>query len=70
MSGKKNDTGWEEREDGWHKTGSGTNQLTNNVFNKPIPPVRDAATGHPIGRDGQIDWARVIQEVNERDGKK
>jgi hypothetical protein len=70
MSGKKNNgTGWEEREDGFHKTGSGRNQLTNNVFSKPAPPVRDAATGHPIGKNGEIDWARVIREANERDGK-
>jgi hypothetical protein len=36
-------------------------------FAKEIPPVRDAATGHPIGSDGRIDWAAVIREVNERD---
>jgi hypothetical protein len=37
-------------------------------FSKPLPPVRDAATGHPIGADGKIDWAAVIREVNQRDG--
>ncbi len=37
-------------------------------FERPIPPVRDASTGHPIGSDGRIDWAAVIREVNQRDG--
>jgi hypothetical protein len=68
MSKKNNGTGWVLRKDGWHKTGSGRNHLTSQVFSKPIPPVRDGQTGHPIGRDGQVDWARVIREVNERDG--
>ena len=30
-------------------------------------PVRDGATGHPIGADGKTDWARAIQEANEKD---
>ena len=30
-------------------------------------PVRDNATGHPIGADGKTDWARVIREANEKD---
>ena len=33
-------------------------------FERPIPPVRDAATGHPIGKDGKIDWRAVIRKVN------
>jgi hypothetical protein len=41
---------------GWSPWGTG----------KPIPPVRDSATGHPIGTDGKVDWARVIREANER----
>ena len=69
MSGKKNNgTGWEERKDGFHKTGSGTNQLTNNVFSRPAPIVRDDR-GRPMASDrSSIDIARWIQEVNERDG--
>lgn len=65
MATKK--TGWEERKDGWHKTGSGTNHLTNNVFNKPEPIVRDNQ-GRPLARDrSSIDIARWIQEVNEKE---
>jgi hypothetical protein len=62
---------WYQDEEGWHKTddpGGASNGLTNNVFNQPIPPVRDAETGHPIGPGGDIDWARVIRDANERQG--
>jgi hypothetical protein len=30
-------------------------------------PVRDNATGHPVGPDGKTDWARVIRESNQSD---
>jgi len=54
-------TNWYQDEEGWHKTddpGGAPNGLTNNVFDNPIPPVRDAYTGHPIGSDGDIDWGQ------------
>lgn len=37
-------------------------------FARPAPPVRDAATGHPLKADGSgIDWAAVIALVNARE---
>jgi hypothetical protein len=70
MSGTKNGTGWVLKKDGWHKTGSGRNHLTSNVFSRPEPVVRDDQ-GRPMAQDrSSIDIARWIQEVNERDGHK
>ena len=57
---------WVEKEDGWHKEGDGGTNGNADYFSRPIPPVRDGETGHPIGRDGNNDWARVIQESNEK----
>jgi hypothetical protein len=63
----KNQTGWIEKKDGWHKTGSGTNHLTNDVFSKPEPIVRDDQ-GRPMAVDRcSIDVARWIQEINEKE---
>lgn len=58
---------WVEKDDGWHKQDGSQSKGNADYFSKPIPPVRDGSTGHPIGKDGQVDWARVIREVNERD---
>jgi hypothetical protein len=66
MSGKNSN--WVEGKDGWHKNDTSTSKGSADYFSKPIPPVRDAATGHPIGKDGNIDWARVVQESNEKNG--
>ena len=64
MSG--NNSNYEEREDGYYKKDNSTTRGNADYFNKPRPPVRDGATGHPIGKDGNIDWARVIRDANER----
>lgn len=61
---------WILRKDGWHKVSGSHQQGNAGYFGKPIPPVRDGATGHPIGSNGKIDWARVIQESNEKAGTK
>lgn len=60
---------WVERPDGWHKRKVSHVKGNAHFFSKPIPPVRDAATGHPIGRGGVIDWLRVILESNKRHGR-
>jgi hypothetical protein len=65
MSPDKN-SNWYEDKDGWHKKSDSQGQGNANYFRRPTPPVRDAATGHPIGKGGEIDWARVIREANER----
>ena len=56
---------WEQRPDGWHKKPNSTTRGNADYFRKPTPPVRDGATGHPIGKDGKVDWARVIRESND-----
>ena len=67
MNGKKSSNGnWTETSEGYHKKDNSTTRGNTNYFSKPIPPVRDGATGHPIGKGGKIDWARVIQEANEK----
>lgn len=55
---------WYQNEDGWHKKDTSEVKGNASYFERPIPPVRDAATGHPIGSDGKIDWAAVIRKVN------
>jgi hypothetical protein len=57
---------WEEREDGWHKKDNSQTQGNAHYFSRPIPPVRDAATGFPIGKDGKVDWERLQQERAEQ----
>jgi hypothetical protein len=56
-----------ERDDGYYKNENSSSRGNADYFSRPAPPVRDGATGHPIGTDGEIDWARVIREANERD---
>jgi hypothetical protein len=67
MAMTKSQSGWILKKDGWHKTGSGQNHLTNHVFNQPEPVVRDDQ-GRPMASDrSSIDIARWIQEVNEKE---
>jgi hypothetical protein len=66
MSPDKN-LNWIETDDGYHKSDTSHQQGNADYFNHPIPPVRDGETGHPIGSDGNVDWGRVIRDVNERD---
>ena len=68
MSEKRNGN-WIEKDDGWHRDENSHQKGNASYFERPAPPVRDAETGHPIGSDGKTDWARVIREVNERDGR-
>jgi hypothetical protein len=60
---------WYQDEEGWHKSDDSSGQGNADYFNQPIPPVLDGETGHPIGSDGNVDWGRVIQEINEHDGR-
>lgn len=69
MSGKNQHPNYEEREDGYYKKDHSQVRGSADYFSRPAPPVRDGETGHPIGSDGKTDWARVIREVNERDGR-
>lgn len=55
-----------EHEDGFYKRDDSQQRGSADYFSRPAPPVRDAATGHPIGSDGQIDWKRVCDEANKR----
>jgi hypothetical protein len=48
----------------WNTWKPGSGRKGWSPFDKPIPPVRDGQTGHPIGKDGNIDWARVIRDAN------
>ncbi len=55
------------KEDGWHKKDNSQTRGNASYFQREPPPVRDAATGHPIGKGGGIDWKRVIEEVNNKE---
>lgn len=68
MSGNSQNSNWVEKSDGWHKSSTSTQKGSADYFSKPIPPVRDGATGHPIGTNGKIDWAAVIRESNAKHG--
>jgi len=57
---------WTLKKDGYHKNPTSTTQGNADYFKKPAPPVRDVATGHPIGSNGKIDWGRVIRESNQK----
>jgi len=59
---------WILTKDGWVRDPNSHVKGNASYFSKAPPPVRDAATGYPIGTDGKIDWAAVIREVNKRDG--
>lgn len=52
----------------WNNWKPGSGRKGWSPFSKPIPPVRDGETGHPIGRNGETDWARVIEESNKQHG--
>lgn len=49
----------------WNSWKPGSGRKGWSPFTKPIPPVTDYETGHPIGSDGKIDWAAVIRKSNE-----
>jgi hypothetical protein len=55
---------WIEKEDGWHKVEESKMKGNAHYFSRPIPPVRDTS-GRPL-KDGKIDTARWIKEVNEK----
>ena len=55
----------EQTNTNWNNWKPGSGRRGWSPFTKPIPPVRDGATGHPI-KDGKTDWGRVIRESNEK----
>jgi hypothetical protein len=57
---------WVRDREGWHKKTNSTTRGNADYFKRPIPPVRDGATGHPIGKNGKVDWKRVIREANNK----
>lgn len=66
MSGKNGN--WVEDKDGWHKSETSHEKGNAGYFSRPIPPVRDGATGYPIGKDGKIDWNAALKEVEKKNG--
>ena len=62
----KTDQQRKEEAEHWNNWKPGSGRKGWSPFNKPLPPVRDAATGHPIGKDGNIDWKRVCDDANKR----
>ena len=54
---------WILKKDGYHKKPDSTAKGNADYFSKPLPPVRDGQTGHPI-KNGEVDWKRVIEEAN------
>ena len=63
---RRDNPNYTETAEGYHKKDNSTARGNADYYSKPIPPVRDGATGHPIGKGGKIDWARVIREANEK----
>ena len=59
---------WIQTDEGWEKSDDVHEKGNADYFERPAPPVLDGETGHPIGADGNVDWARVIQESNEKHG--
>jgi hypothetical protein len=57
-----------EGKDGWHKTDQSTTKGTAGYFAKQPPPMR-LKNGAPMKNYDEVDTARWIQEVNERDAK-
>lgn len=57
-----------EKPDGWHKTDQSTAKGNADYFSKIPPPMRDSA-GRPMKNYDEVDTARWIQEVNERDAQ-
>ena len=59
---------WKLKRDGWHKTNQSQTKGSAGYFAKEPPPMRDQA-GRPMKNYDEVDTARWIQEVNERDAK-
>ena len=57
-----------QKKDGWHKTDQSKAKGSAGYFSKEPPPMRDQA-GRPMKNYDEVDTARWIQEVNERDDK-
>jgi len=53
-----------QTKDGWRKRKKSVTRGNADYFSRPTPPVRDGQTGHPIGKDGNVDWGRVIRDAN------
>lgn len=58
-----------EDKEGFHKKGKSVVKGNAGYFSKPIPPMRDKL-GRPMKNYDEIDMAKWIEEVNEKDGKK
>ncbi len=59
----KTDKERRKESEAWNNWKPGGGRKGWSPFTKPIPPVRDGLTGHPL-RNGKVDWEHVIQEVN------
>ena len=57
-----------EKKDGLHKKDESVTTGSASYFQSPPPPMRDSA-GRPMKNYDEIDTARWIQEVNQKDGK-
>jgi len=54
----------------WNEWIPGSGQIKGGQHNldKPIPPMRHGQTGYPMIDRDRVDWKRVIEEQNRRDG--
>lgn len=61
---------FKKTKDGWVSDPKGKNRIrTKPGLFENIPPVvrYDGETGYPVGKDGQIDWKKVIDEANKKE---
>lgn len=65
---------FKKTKDGWVHDPKGKARIPTKkgLYGKPIPPMRSNVVGvHgeglPTFSNGEIDWARVIREANERE---
>jgi hypothetical protein len=65
MPFKKTKKGWESDPDGGARIPTRAG-----IFDRPIPPVRifDGETGHEIGPDGKVNWKKIIEDANGKEG--
>lgn len=59
---------WIEKRGGYHKSKTSTTKGSADYFARPIPPVRDTMN-RPL-KDGEVDIAKWVDEVNKGTWKK
>jgi hypothetical protein len=56
---------WKLKKDGWHKKQTSTTRGNADYFKRTPPPMRDSS-GRPMKNYDEIDIAKWIEEVNEK----